>query len=391
MAAPEVRLRDGRDRSLRRRHPWVFSGAVTSTKGKPQAGDVVAVVDQRGEFVAWAGYSPQSQIVGRVWSFDQRATVDDAFVAAQVQAAAERRIRIASNGVRLTFAESDWLPGVIADRYADHVVMQVNTAAAEPFRHAIADALAVLPGVVGVSERLDGDARKREGLDARDPTVRGTPPAGLIEIEEAAGRFLVDVHRGHKTGFYLDQRDARATVGSASHGRDVLNLFSYTGGFSIAAQRGGAARVVNVDSSQPALDMIARHESLNDCPSSECVNADVFSYLRTLRDRGDSFDLVVVDPPKLAPTAAQANKATRAYKDANLWAIRLLNSGGLLATFSCSGGIDAALFQKVVAGAAADAGRDVEIIGSFGQPADHPVLLSFPESAYLKGLLCRVQ
>jgi len=386
-----MRLRDGRDRSLRRRHPWVFSGAVASTKGKPQSGDVVSVVDHRGDFVAWAGYSPHSQIVGRVWSFDEHAVIDEAYVAARVTGAATRRTGIASNAVRLVFAESDWLPGVIADRYADHVVMQVSSATAEPFRGAIADALASLPDVASVSERFDGDARRREGLGDRDALTRGMPPAGLVEIVEPAGRFLVDTHRGHKTGFYLDQRDSRAVVGRASEGRKVLNLFAYTGGFSIAAQRGGAQSVVNVDSSQPALDMILRHEELNGCSASRCVNDNVFTYLRTLRDSEETFDLVVVDPPKLAPTAAQANKATRAYKDANLWSIRLLKPGGLLATFSCSGGIEAALFQKVVAGAAVDAGRDVEIIRVFGQPADHPVLMSFPESAYLKGLLCRVQ
>ena len=386
-------LKPGREKSLKRRHPWVFSGAVAKLDGDAQAGDTVEVRSSDGELLALAAYSPHSQIRARAWTWDE-ADVDASFFTRRVEDAARARATLgidrASDGLRIVHAEADGLPGVIADRYGDTVVVQLLSAGADRWRDAIADALCGLPGVQRVWERSDADARELEGLKPRSGLIRGKPVPGSPVIEEHGLRFKVEIDAGHKTGFYLDQRDNRLLLRNLAAGKDVLDCFSYTGGFTLNALRGGAASVTTIDSSGLALDLARANARLNELPDAHWIEADVFQTLRKLRDQGRSYDLVVLDPPKLAPTAAHAERAARAYKDINLFAFKMLRPGGHLMTYSCSGGVSAELFQKIVAGAALDAKVDARIEMWLHAAPDHPVALNFPESEYLKGLLCRV-
>ena len=391
MSTAAITLKAGRDKSLRRRHPWVFSGAIDRVTGDPQPGDTVEVRGTGGERLGLAAYSPASQIRARMWTFDDDA-VDDGLISRRITAAALRRGDLLASGTdsaRLVFSEADGLPGVIADRYGDTVVCQLSTAGAERWRDTVFDALAALPGVVTVHERSDADARRREGLAERSGLVRGDPVRADLVAHEGRWRFAVDAAHGHKTGFYLDQRDARRAVELLAPGRRVLNVFSYTGAFSVLAAGSGAASVTSIDSSGPALQLAGRNAELNGVDAGELVEADAFAELRGLRDRARQYDLILLDPPKLASTQAQLQKASRAYKDINLLAVKLLAPGGLLLTFSCSAAMTMDLFQKVVAGAALDARRDVAIEGRLHQPSDHPVPLTFPEAEYLKGLVLR--
>ena len=387
-------LKSGRDKSLQRRHPWIFPSAVARVEGAPQSGDTVAVRDADGQFLAWAAYSSTSQIVARVWSWQETTAIDAAFFERRIRMAIAARVHpsIPPETCRLVYGEADGLPGLIADRYGDSVVMQLASAGAEHWREAIADALMTATGAARVYERSDLDVRALEGLLPRVGPVRGDEPPEAIAIHEHDVQFLVDVRHGHKTGFYLDQRTNRHIVGKLARGKEMLNCFCYTGGFSLHALAEGATHVTSIDSSSDALAWGKRQAELNGFAPERAswVEADVFKTLRTLRDQAKSFDLIVLDPPKFAPTSAHAERAARGYKDINLLAFKLLRPGGLLATFSCSGGISDDLFQKIVAGAALDAGVDAQVLRRFTQAPDHPVLLSFPESAYLKGLLCRV-
>ena len=394
-AAAAVMLKADREKSLLRRHPWVFSGALARVEGAPAAGDTVAVRAAGGRFIAWGAYSPASQIRVRVWSFNEAETIDAAFFARRVARALELRrdlgVDCVSGGCRVVHGESDGLPGVVADRYGDTLVLQLASAGAEAWREAIADALQAATGCAAVYERSDLEVRELEGLAPRSGPLRGPEP-GEVTIREGALRYRVDVRGGQKTGFYLDQRDNRARVGALARGRRVLNGFCYTGGFTLAALAGGAESVLSVDSSAESLARARAHVELNGFDAARCEfrQGDMFQLLRDLHRAGERFDLIVLDPPKFAPTAASAQRAARGYKDINLNALRLLAPGGLLATFSCSAGVNEDLFQKIVAGAAADAGADAAIVGRFTAAPDHPVALAFPEGAYLKGLLCRV-
>jgi 23S rRNA (cytosine1962-C5)-methyltransferase len=374
----------------------VFSGAVARVSGDPDSGDTVAVRSADGELLGWAAFSPESQIRARMWTFDPDETVDETFIAGRVAGSWHRRSSLLSrtDGVRVVYAESDGLPGVVADRYDDVVVCELTSAGADRWRPVIAEALGDLDGVATVYERSDQAVRGREGLEPRTGLLVGAEPPGIAVFHETLtkGRcsFGVDVRRGHKTGFYLDQRESRAVVAGLAADRRVLNLFSYTGAFSVVAYSGGAVDVVSVDSSRPSLTLAADNLRRNGCPDSGLVEADVFSELRRLRAEEQRFDLIIVDPPKLAHHDRHVDRATRAYKDLNLIALQLLEPGGILVTFSCSGAVSDELFQKVIFGAALDAGRDVWIQQPLHQASDHPVLLSFPEAAYLKGLVCSV-
>jgi 23S rRNA (cytosine1962-C5)-methyltransferase len=380
----------GKERSLARRHPWIYSGAVERLRGHCEPGDIVVVRDSTGRVLGRAGYNAASQIVGRMWTFDD-AVVNAAFVAKRIEAAVARRRSLddVTNATRLVYSESDGIPGLIVDRYDDVAVVQFTAATSERWRNVIVDVCRSLDGINSVFERSDLDVRKLEGLAPTSGLLAGTEPPPYVEIVEHGCRYLVDVRRGHKTGFYLDQRDNRQLVAASAGGCRVLNLFCYTGAFSVAAMRGGATSVVSVDSSVQALEIARNNADLNDVTAMEWVKADVFTYLRELRDAGATFDLIVLDPPKLAASVAQVRRAARGYKDLNWLAFRLLAPGGHLATFSCSGAVDADLFTKVVAGAALDARREVTVVKHLDQAGDHPVPLSFPESAYLKGLWCR--
>jgi 23S rRNA (cytosine1962-C5)-methyltransferase len=390
-----LQLKPGREKSLMRRHPWVFSGAVERTSGGVQAGDTVEVIGACGQFLAYAAFSPDSQIRARVWSFDPAASIDEHFMRAAVRRSIQRRgapTDGGAQGVRLIHAENDGLPGVVADRYGDTAVLQLNSAGAERWREAYADALLAGGDCRRVYERSDADVRALEGLAPRTGTLRGDDPPERILVREGSGRFLVDVRQGQKSGFFLDQRDNREHVRALARAREVLDVFCYTGGFTIAALSGGARRVSAVDSSRDALDGLHANLAASglDAERVETIAGDAFATLRRLRDQARLFDLVVLDPPKFAPTERHVARAARAYKDINLWALRLLRRGGLLVTFSCSGGIDAALFQSIVAGAALDAGADGRIIRALTAAADHPVALGFPEGGYLKGLVVQV-
>ena len=388
-------LKPGREKSLLRRHPWIFSGAIERVQGSPQRGDTLQVRASDGRFLAWAAFSPDSQIRARVWSFDESEIPGLPLLRHRLEAAlALRRERVApetGNALRLVHGESDGLPGLVADRYDQTLVVQILGAGAERWRDAIVELLLELTGCTSVYERSDAEVRTLEGLPVRSGALAGPEPLAPVEILEQGLKFLVDVAGGQKTGFYLDQRDNRARIRALAAGREVLNCFCYTGGFTLAAIAGGARAALSVDSSAVSLALARRNAAANAMEGAgvEWLEADVFRFLRDARAQGRSFDLIVLDPPKFAPTERHAQNAARAYKDINLNALKLLRPGGLLATFSCSGGVSAELFQKIVAGAASDAGVSANVLERFQAAPDHPVLLEFPEGEYLKGLLLR--
>jgi len=394
-AQPGIILKTGREKSLLRRHPWVFSGAVERVDGAPLNGDTLPVRDASGNFLAWAAYNAASQITARVWSWREDEVIDAEFFRRRITNALAARNTLAlmhdSTGMRLIHAESDGLPGLVVDRYGDVLVMQIGSAGAERWRDTIAEILQQLCNPACIYERSDSDSRGLEGLELRNGVLRGVLPES-VEVIEHGLRFNVNVVAGQKTGFYLDQRNNRALTETLARDKDVLNCFCYTGGFSLYALRGGAKSVLSIDASGDALRIAEQNLTNNglDAKRAEWMEADVFQALRKLRDQGRQFDLIILDPPKFAPTAAFAEKAARGYKDINLLGFKLLRPGGLLATYSCSGGISEDLFQKIIAGAALDAGVDAQIIHYLHASADHPVLLSFPEGAYLKGLVLRV-
>ena len=389
--APALVLKAGREKSLLRRHPWVFSGAVERADPGAQAGDTVAVRTSAGAFLAWAAYSPQSQIRARVWSWDERERIDERFFGGRVRTAIARRAGLASaaNALRLIHGEADALPGVACDRYDEVAVFQFSSTGAERWREAVVDAVLAETGCRIAYERSDVDVRALEGLAPRSGPLRGELLAAAVAIVEHGLKYRVDVAHGQKTGFYLDQRANRDRVRARAGGREVLNCFCYTGGFTLNALAGGARSALSIDSSAAALALARENAALNGLGDgrAEWLDADVFAALRTLRDQGRAFDLVVLDPPKFAPTAGHAEKAARAYKDINLLALKLLRPSGVLVTFSCSGGVSPELFQKIVAGAAADAEADVAVLGHLHADIDHPVTLAFPEGDYLKGLV----
>ena len=390
-------LKPGKERSVLRRHPWIFAGSVARLEGRVRAGDTVEVLSDDGRLFGRAAWSPESAIRARMWTFAGDVTIDHAFFKRSIAAAVARRAAhpqlAGQDGVRLIHGESDGLPGVIADRFSDVLVIQLTSAGAEKWRDAIVAALVHATGCAAVYERSDSDVRIREGLGPVTGCIYGELPEGPLLIDENGVRMEVDVVSGHKTGFYLDQRDNRRLTALLARDRAVLNCFCYSGGFSLQALAGGAASVLSVDSSEPALDAARRNMTNNpqlDAGRAQWLQADVFEALRTLKADGQRFDLIILDPPKFAPSAAHVERASRAYKDINLFGFRLLNPGGILMTYSCSGGIGVELFQKIVAGAGSDAGVDARIIHRLSAAADHPVGLAVPEGEYLKGLVVEV-
>jgi len=394
----ELILKPERERSLQRAHPWVFSGAIAKINGDPLPGATVRLLDHAGQFLAWAAYSPASQIRARVWSRDQQEVIDRSFFERKIQAAIRLRKDIGYlpfretqySAVRLIHAESDGLPGIVVDRYHDTLSAQFLSAGAAYWKETIARILLEQTGCAGIYERSDADVLALEGLpEINAPLLGAVKPRELIH--EHAIAYQVDIAGGHKTGFYLDQRENRADLLANAAGREVLNCFCYTGGFSLAAMRGGAKSITSIDSSESALALARENVSLNgfDAVPQEWIEDNVFTRLRDFRDRRRSFDLIVLDPPKFASNAGQVQRAARSYKDINLLALKLLRPGGLLYSFSCSGGVNPDLFQKIVAGADADAGSNAVILRQLRQSADHPINLAFPEGAYLKGLVVR--
>jgi len=393
---PAIRLKPGREKSVRNRHPWIFSGAIGEVQGSPQPGTIVDIHSSEGDFLARGYYNAHSQIRVRVLTWDQDEEIGPAFWRTRLERAFARRTTLANNpqttAYRLAFAEADGLPGLIVDIYGDWLVLQSLTAGIERWKPTLVKLLMDLLAPRGIYERSDADVRAREGLPSATGWLAGDRLEDELTIVENGLQFRIDIRQGQKTGFYLDQRDNRRKVGAYCRDREVLDAFCYTGGFGTYALSLGAKSVVGLDGSGQALQMAAENARINHLPgASEYIEGNAFHLLRRFRDQGRRFDLVILDPPKFAFSRAQVTRATRGYKDINMLGMRLLRPGGILCTFSCSGLVSADLFQKVAFGASIDVGREVRIIERLAQASDHPVLLTFPESEYLKGLVCLVE
>ena len=386
-----IRLREGKERSLQRHHPWIFESAIA--KGSADGGETVRVESASGQFLAWAAFSPSSKIRARVWSFNEAERIDAAFLSRQIDKAIKARSRfdIQSNGMRLVHGESDGLPGLIVDRYGDTLVAQFMSSGAERWKAVLADALLMHTGLSKLYERSDASSRALEGLPVATGWLHGQGALELV-LQEHQWQLALNIAEGHKTGFYLDQRDSRKRFADTVRRmglQKVLNCYCYTGGFSVAALAGGAAHVTSIDSSAPAIEKARANVVLNgyDLARTQFMDADVNASLRQFGAEGRTFDAIVLDPPKFAPTVAHADRAARAYKDINRLAFKLLEPGGVLFTYSCSGGISADLFHKIVASAGCDAGVDGYITDRMGGAPDHPMTINFPEGEYLKGLV----
>jgi 23S rRNA (cytosine1962-C5)-methyltransferase len=392
-----ITLKPGREKSLIRKHPWVFSGAISRIDGSPGRGETVEIYSSNGEFLAYGAFSPESQIRARVWTWDRGVSIDEEFFNRKLCVAlSKRRLLIdpkMTDAYRIVHAESDGLPGLVVDKYNEVIVMQFLNAGAEYWRETLVDLVYKLYNPISIFERSDVAARNREGLEHSVGLLRGQPVHEPLRIIEDSLHYWVDIVGGHKTGFYLDQRDNRRIVRKYALGREVLDCFSYTGGFAINAIEGGATSVMLVDESSEALALAKENAELNNFSTEriEYINDNVFHVLRKLRDENRKFGLIILDPPKFAASKSQIQRASRGYKDINLLAMKLLNPEGILITFSCSGAINRGLFQKIVAGAALDAKVRAVIIKTLSQDVDHPVAINFPEGEYLKGLVCLVE
>ncbi|STQ45375.1 Ribosomal RNA large subunit methyltransferase I [Ewingella americana] len=373
-----------------------ISGAVTRVEGKANSGDTIDIVDSQGKWLARGAYSPSSQIRARVWTFRQDEDIDIEFFVRRLQQAQSWRNWIAKrdglDGYRLIAGESDGLPGITIDRFQNFLVLQLLSAGAEYQRAPLLAALQKCYPECAIWDRSDVAVRKKEGLELTQGHVIGAEPPALLPIQEHGMSLLVDIKQGHKTGFYLDQRDSRLAARKYAEGRKVLNCFSYTGAFAVSALMGGCEKVTNVDTSQDALDIARQNVELNnlDLSKAEFVREDVFQLLRKYRTEGVQFDMIVMDPPKFVENKSQLASACRGYKDINMLALQLLRPGGILLSFSCSGLLPTDLFQKILADAALDANREIQFVEQFRQAADHPVIGSYPEGLYLKGFACVV-
>lgn len=392
----EIKLKKGKEKAVRQRHPWVFSGALDKVKGKPENGDVVRVEDTSGEFLAYGYYNDQSRVAVRLIEWDENVTIDESWYEQKIKTAIAGRSHLLASAdtttCRLIFSEADFLPGLIVDRYADFLSLQILSSGIEKAKDTIIAVLVKLLQPKGIFDRSDATARTHEGITAENGLLWGETPAEFIEVKENGILYHINIAEGQKSGFYCDQRDNRKILASYTKEKTVLDCFSYSGGFSLNAFAQGAAEVTSVDSSALAIETLKQNIILNKFDESKhiAIQSDVNKQLRQFNDDGKKFDVIVLDPPKYAPSRSALDRAARAYKDLNRRGLLLLESGGLLATFSCSGAVDIDTFKQIIAWAALDAGKEVQIIKQFCQPEDHPVRLSFPEGEYLKGLLVRV-
>ena len=392
-----VILKRGRDKSIKRKHPWIFSGAIETVKDVKQNGEIVEIISSDGKLLALGSYCPHSQISVRILSFNPQEKVDRNFFRKRIEEAYLLRQTIINhkqtNAYRIINAEGDYLPGLVVDKYDNYLVCQFLSAGAEFWKKEIIEILKDIFNPKGIFERSDVEVRKKEGLEPVKGVLWGNEPPDLIEITENNMKFLVDIKQGHKTGFYLDQRDNRESINEFTKDKEVLNCFSYSGGFSVYALDAGAAKVINIDASSEALNLASKNISLNNFPIErfENIQGDVFEILRKFRDTNKTFDVIILDPPKFAESASQIIKASRGYKDINLLAMKLLNPGGVLFTFSCSGHITPELFSKIISDAAVDANRDVHIMKLLYQSTDHIISANFPEGLYLKGVICKIR
>ena len=391
-----VRLKKGKEKAVKQLHPWVFSGAIDQVKGSPENGDIVMVTDNNNDFLAYGFFNDKSRVAVRLLEWNMETEINESWWRKKIATAVKYREHLYTentNTYRLIFSEADFIPGLIVDRYADFLSVQILTSGVERIKHIILDELQKLLDLKGIFDRSDASARAHEGLEASSGGIlSGLEPPEFVTVKENGIFYHVNIIEGQKSGFYCDQRDNRKLVAEHSKGKKVLDCFSYSGGFSLNAFRAGASEVVSVDSSSLALETLKRNveiNSFNNIPH-RLIQSDVNKQLRIFREAGEKFNLIILDPPKYAPTRSALTKASRAYKDLNRLALLLLEEGGLLATFSCSGAVDMSTFKQILAWAALDAGKEVQFIEQFAQPADHPVRSSFPEGEYLKGLLCRV-
>lgn len=391
-----VRLKKGKEKAVKQMHPWIFSGAIEHIKGKPENGDIVMVTDSSNDFLAYGFYNNTSRVAVRLIEWNLETEINESWWRKKIRTSVKFRESIHNedtNTYRLIFSEADYLPGLIVDRYADFLSVQILTSGIEKIKPVILDELQTLLAPKGIFDRSDASARSHEGLEASSGGILlGIEPPEFVSVKENGIFYQVNIAEGQKSGFYCDQRDNRRIVAGYVKGKKVLDCFSYSGGFSLNAMKNGAGMVVSVDSSALALETLKRNmevNNFNDIPH-QLIQSDVNKQLRTFRELDEKFDLIVLDPPKYAPSRSALTKASRAYKDLNRTAMLLLNEGGLLATYSCSGAVDISLFKQIIAWAALDAGKEIQFIQQFCQPADHPVRSSFPEGEYLKGLLCRV-
>ena len=391
----EVILKKGKEKAVLQRHPWLFSGAIERVKGKPANGDIVRLLNDKSAFMAYGFYNDQSRVALRLLEWDENAEINDDWFRKRVAQAVASRSNILdakTNTCRLIFSEADYLPGLIVDKYADYLAVQVLTSGIENMMPVIIDELQKLLKPAGIFDKSDASSREHEGLETHNTVLAGNYPPEIVQVIENGISYGINIAEGQKSGFYCDQRDNRHITALHAKGKKMLDCFSYTGGFTLNALKNGAAFVTSVDSSALAIDTLKQNIGLNNLDVSKhtAIQSDVNKQLRALREQGEKFDIVVLDPPKYAPSRSALDKASRAYKDLNRLGMLLLESGGLLATFSCSGAMDIDTFKQVLAWAALDAGREVQFIYQFCQPEDHPVRASFPEGEYLKGLLCRV-
>lgn len=392
----DVVLKKGKEKAVLHKHPWVFSGALENVKGKPANGDVVRLVSAKGDFMAYGFYNDQSRVALRLLEWDENITIDEQWYREKVAKAVINRSQILADGTtdtcRLIFSESDYLPGLIVDKYARHLAVQVLTTGIEKIMPLIIDELNCLLKPESIFDKSDASSREHEGLETTNIVLAGTHPPDRVEVKENGIIYNINIAEGQKSGFYCDQRGNRKIMASYAKGKKVLDCFSYTGGFTLNSLNGGAAELISVDSSALAIETLKENIVLNklDAARLTTIQSDVNKQLRKFREDGELFDIIILDPPKYAPSRSALDRASRAYKDLNRLAMLLLNSGGLLATFSCSGAMNMETFKQVLAWAALDAGKQVQFIHQFCQPEDHPVRSSFPEGEYLKGLLCRV-
>jgi 23S rRNA (cytosine1962-C5)-methyltransferase len=392
----DVILKKGKEKAVLQRHPWLFSGAIERVNGMPANGEVVKLINYKGDFMAYGFYNNQSRVALRLLEWDQNVEINEEWFRRKVAVAVKGRYSILENGktntCRLIFSEADYLPGLIVDKYADYLAVQILTTGIENVLPVIIDELQKLLKPKGIFDKSDASSRAHEGLETINQVLAGEYPPETVQVLENSLNYGINIAEGQKSGFYCDQRDNRLITAQHARGKKVLDCFSYTGGFTLNCLRSAAAAVTSVDSSALAIETLKRNIELNHLDASKhtAIQSDVNKQLRALRERGEKFDMVILDPPKYAPSRSALDKASRAYKDLNRLGMLLLNNGGLLATFSCSGAMDIDTFKQVLAWAALDAGKEVQFIYQFCQPEDHPVRASFPEGEYLKGLLCRV-
>ncbi|MBC8053094.1 MAG: class I SAM-dependent rRNA methyltransferase [Sphingobacteriaceae bacterium] len=392
----EVWLKKGKEKAVRQLHPWVFSGALDSIKGKPSNGEIISVLDSKGDFLARGFFNNQSRVAVRLLDWDSESDINEEWWRTRIAKAVKCREELINsndtNVCRIVFSEADYLPGLIVDKYADYLSVQIHSSGIENVKSILLDELQKQLNPKGIFDRSDASARAHEGLEPSHGILSGIAPPEYVEVLENGIKYLINISEGQKSGFFCDQRNNRRIIAGHSKGKRVLDCFSYSGGFSLNSLKAGATEVISVDSSALAIETLSRNIQLNQFKDLKhhSVQSDVNKQLRSFKESGEKFDIVILDPPKYAPSRSALDKASRAYKDLNRIGMSLLNSGGLLATFSCSGAVDINHFKQILAWAALDAGREIQFIYQFCQPEDHPVRASFPEGEYLKGLLCRM-